>query len=68
MTGGRAPVAGALSASELFDPASGTFAATADLTTARSAHTATLLQDGQVLAAGGVDASGQPSATAELYQ
>jgi hypothetical protein len=39
----------------------GTFTATGNMTTARSGHTATLLQDGRVLIAGG------GSATVELY-
>ena len=41
--------------------------ATADLNIARGNHTATLLQNGMVLVAGGNDSSGNASASAELY-
>lgn len=43
------------------------FKATGSMATARVAHTATLLNTGKVLVAGGTDASGNPVATAELY-
>lgn len=58
---------------ELFDPATGAFAATGSLSTARNYHSATLLPDGTVLVAGGAgqSASGQgilpPLASAEIY-
>ena len=52
---------------EVFDPGSGTFVATGGLITERAAHTATLLSDGRVLVAGGLDTNGTPLATAELY-
>ena len=52
---------------ELYDPASGTWTATGSLNTARDFHTATLLQNGMVLVAGGFDSNGNDSASAELY-
>ncbi|HJX54947.1 MAG TPA: kelch repeat-containing protein [Polyangia bacterium] len=51
-----------IGSSELYEPGSGTFTATGNMTTYRSGHTATLLPNGKVLIAGG---SGD--ASAELY-
>src|SRR5262245_13623318 len=52
-----------MSTAELYDPATGTWTATADMNTARVDHTATLLPDGTVLVAGGTD----DSTLAEIY-
>ena len=52
---------------ELFDPATGSFAATGSLNSARFNHTATRLPNGMVLVVGGADAGGQYLAAAELY-
>jgi hypothetical protein len=43
------------------------WATTGSLNTARDSHTATLLPNGMVLVAGGYGSSGNPLATAELY-
>jgi hypothetical protein len=56
---------------ELFDLVSGTFDSTGSLGTPREAHTATLLPNGKVLVAGGVNQDNgifdQATETAELY-
>src|SRR5262249_44301668 len=52
----------------VYDPATEVFSATGALTTARAGHSATLLPNGEVLVAGGKDASGKISLTsAEVY-
>jgi len=58
----------ATTVAELYNPATGNFAATGAMTTARSAHTATLLGNGKVLVVGGMDVNGNALASAELYQ
>jgi len=57
-----------LSSAEIYDPASGTFSLTGNMTTGRSRHTATVLLDGRVLITGGyVDGNFSSTASAELY-
>ncbi len=57
-----------LASAELYDPDTGTFSATGNLTTARASHTATLLNNGMVLIAGGLQLPANVFlASAELY-
>jgi uncharacterized delta-60 repeat protein len=51
---------------DVYDPATGTWARSGDLTVARFLHTATLLPNGRVLAAGGAGPA-VPSGTSEQY-
>lgn len=57
-----------LSSAEIFDSASGTFAKTGSMLSPRTGHTAILLGNGAVLVVGGVDASDNALATAEIFQ
>ncbi len=58
----------ALATAELYNPASGTWAVTGSMTTARTGFALVLLQNGEVLAAGGDQPAGSTTpSTAELY-
>ncbi len=56
-----------LASAELYSPATGKFSKTGSMTSAREGLTATLLGNGDVLMAGGVNAAGTILKTAELY-
>lgn len=59
-----------LASAELYDPASGIFAATATMAGIRIGHRAALLLDGRVLVVGGDGGTVEtwaPLATAEIY-
>lgn len=63
---GGQPAAMKFTTAELYDPATGQFSLTGSMGVGRADQTATLLDDGDVLIAGGDDLSGA-LATAELY-
>jgi hypothetical protein len=58
---------GILQSSEIYDPATGTFAAGPNLQIARWRHSATMLADGRVLVLGGLDSLGQYVGRSEIY-
>lgn len=65
----RASTQSSLASAELYDPVSGSWAATGSMTEGRSGHTAPMLNDGRVLVAGGIPANPGPKmlASAEVY-
>jgi hypothetical protein len=58
LTGGQSESGQILATAELFDPASGRFERTGDMTTARVKHAAAVLPNGRVLIIGGSDRRG----------
>jgi N-acetylneuraminic acid mutarotase len=56
-----------LASAELFDFSASHWTTMPSMSAARARHTATRLADGRVLVAGGVDATGQPTASAEIF-
>jgi N-acetylneuraminic acid mutarotase len=52
---------------EIYDPSTGRWSSTGSMHAARGNLTVTLLPNGKVLAAGGINAANNPVATAELY-
>jgi N-acetylneuraminic acid mutarotase len=57
-----------LATAEVYAPATNAWSSVGAMTTPRQRHTATLLGDGRVLVAGGVDSSGRAVNTAEVYE
>jgi hypothetical protein len=57
----------ALASAEIYDPATGTFSRTGDMSAARVTHTATPLLDGTVLIAGGLSVDQRFVTSAEVY-
>jgi N-acetylneuraminic acid mutarotase len=62
-------VGGVLSSAEIYDPSTQSFSPTGSMTVPRAGQTITMLQDGSVLVAGGVQNAGYRSelASAEIY-
>jgi len=56
-----------LASAEIYDPVTGTFSPTGSMATARGSDTATLLDHGTVLVAGGFNSQSKALASAEIY-
>lgn len=67
LSGDRVLIAGIHSAAEIYTPGASQFMTLGGLTQARGGHSVTLLPDGKVLIAGGIDTEGYRLATAELF-
>jgi hypothetical protein len=68
VTGGFGDLSGtALATAEILDTNTDDFTATPNMSTARSGQTATVLNDGTVLIAGGVDSTGAALNSAEIF-
>lgn len=59
---------GNVNAPELYDPVTGVFDSTGDMSSARRYPTATLMQNGKVLVAGGYDDNSMATSSAEAYE
>ena len=58
---------GVTAKTEIYDPSTGKWTATGSMTAARGSFTLTVLANGQVLAAGGINSADNPISSAELY-
>jgi N-acetylneuraminic acid mutarotase len=67
VVGGAGTSGAPLASTEIYDPQARAWSTGTPLSSARSAHTATLLPDGRILVVGGVGADGDPLALAEIY-
>jgi hypothetical protein len=67
----KGPASESVASAEIFDPNTGKFSDAGSMTIARAGHSATLLPDGRVLIAGGIDmtpTTADELGSAELYQ